>query len=271
MRRSWRRIDPCPTGPDFVAFSGHKLYAPFGAGALIGPRRVFERGDPFLAGGGAVDLVDLDEVIWTDPPEREEAGSPNVVGAVAFGTAMDELERIGWDAIARPRGRAGDTAVRGACGPSTACACSDRGPSPARPRARARRGDVHRGRDAPRPGGGPAERRSSGSACGTGASARIRTSSACSASAATGWTRRGPPCSAATAAAFPARCGPAAGSAPPTTTSTRCSTRCAPWRPATPAPVPYVQDDVTGDFWPEGDAAGWSATDRPAGAACARG
>ena len=90
---------PLPAGPDFVAFSGHKLYAPFGAGALIAPRRTFETGDPFLAGGGAVDLVDLDEVIWTEPPEREEAGSPNVVGAVAFGTAMDELERIGWDAI----------------------------------------------------------------------------------------------------------------------------------------------------------------------------
>ena len=82
-----------------MAFSGHKLYAPFGAGALIAPRRTFETGDPFLAGGGAVDLVDLDEVIWTEPPEREEAGSPNVVGAVAFGTAMDELERIGWDTI----------------------------------------------------------------------------------------------------------------------------------------------------------------------------
>ncbi len=95
---------PLPTGPDFVAFSGHKLYAPFGAGALIGPRRVFERGDPFLAGGGAVDLVDLDEVIWTDPPEREEAGSPNVVGAVAFGTAMDELERIGWETVAAHEG-----------------------------------------------------------------------------------------------------------------------------------------------------------------------
>ena len=68
-------------------------------GRLIGPREVFERGDPFLAGGGAVDLVDLDEVIWTDPPEREEAGSPNVIGAVAFGQAMDDLERIGWETI----------------------------------------------------------------------------------------------------------------------------------------------------------------------------
>ena len=41
-----------PPGPDFIAFSGHKLYAPYGAGALIGPRHVFASGDPFLAGGG---------------------------------------------------------------------------------------------------------------------------------------------------------------------------------------------------------------------------
>ncbi|MHB8220660.1 MAG: aminotransferase class V-fold PLP-dependent enzyme [Acidimicrobiales bacterium] len=90
---------PLPKGPDFLAFSGHKLYAPFGAGALVGPRDAFTDGEPFLAGGGAVDLVDLDEVIWTDPPEREEAGSPNVVGAVAFAAALDELERIGWDRV----------------------------------------------------------------------------------------------------------------------------------------------------------------------------
>jgi selenocysteine lyase/cysteine desulfurase len=90
---------PIPTEPDFVAFSGHKMYAPFGAGTLIGPRTAFAAGDPFLAGGGAVDLVSTDEVIWTEPPEREEAGSPNVVGAVAFGAAMAEIEAIGWSAM----------------------------------------------------------------------------------------------------------------------------------------------------------------------------
>ena len=74
-------------------------YAPYGAGALIGPRRAFASGDPFLAGGGAVDLVDLDEVIWTDPPDREEAGSPNVIGAVAFAAAMDALTQLGWDTV----------------------------------------------------------------------------------------------------------------------------------------------------------------------------
>jgi selenocysteine lyase/cysteine desulfurase len=89
-----------PTEADFIAWSGHKMYAPFGGGVLIGPRATFSTGDPFLAGGGAVDLVDLDEVMWTDPPEREEAGSPNVIGAVALGAAITELQRIGWDAIA---------------------------------------------------------------------------------------------------------------------------------------------------------------------------
>lgn len=88
-----------PATADYLAWSGHKMYAPFGAGILLGPRRSFTEGDPFLAGGGAVDLVDLDEVTWTDPPEREEAGSPNVVGAVALHAAIDEFHRIGWDAI----------------------------------------------------------------------------------------------------------------------------------------------------------------------------
>ena len=90
---------PMPTTADFVAWSGHKMYAPFGTGVLIGPRSTFTEGDPFLAGGGAVDLVDLDEVVWTDPPEREEAGSPNVVGAVALHAAIDGLDRLGWPAI----------------------------------------------------------------------------------------------------------------------------------------------------------------------------
>jgi selenocysteine lyase/cysteine desulfurase len=66
---------------------------------LIGPRDTFASGDPFLAGGGAVDLVDLQEVVWTDPPEREEAGSPNVLGAVALHAAIDELAELGWGAV----------------------------------------------------------------------------------------------------------------------------------------------------------------------------
>jgi selenocysteine lyase/cysteine desulfurase len=108
-----------PASADFVAWSGHKMYAPFGAGVLVGPTAAFAEGDPFLAGGGAVDLVDLDEVAWTDPPDREEAGSPNVIGAVALHAAIDELGRLGWDAIAQHdtrlqrRMRAGLAAIDG--------------------------------------------------------------------------------------------------------------------------------------------------------------
>ncbi|MGO8724700.1 MAG: aminotransferase class V-fold PLP-dependent enzyme, partial [Acidimicrobiales bacterium] len=98
-----------PTAADYVAWSGHKMYAPFGAGVLIGPRASFTDGDPFLAGGGAVDLVGLDEVVWSAPPEREEAGSPNVVGAVALHAAIQTLTEIGWPAVTahdREMGRA---------------------------------------------------------------------------------------------------------------------------------------------------------------------
>jgi selenocysteine lyase/cysteine desulfurase len=90
---------PLPADADFLAWSGHKMYAPFGAGILVGPREQFANGDPFLAGGGAVDLVDLDEVVWTGPPDREEAGSPNVIGAVALHAAIDTLDKIGWPAL----------------------------------------------------------------------------------------------------------------------------------------------------------------------------
>ena len=121
------------------------MYAPFGAGVLIGPRATFADGDPFLAGGGAVDLVDLDEVAWTDPPEREEAGSPNVIGAVALHAAIDELGDIGWDAIADHDDRAGSPAAR-------RTRRHRRRPAPrSRPGDRdAAAGHVHRRRRAPR-------------------------------------------------------------------------------------------------------------------------
>ena len=90
---------PLPAEADFLAWSGHKVYAPFGAGVLVGPRRVFAAGDPFLVGGGAASVFDLDDLAWAAPPEREEVGSPNVVGAVALGAAIDALQATGWPAI----------------------------------------------------------------------------------------------------------------------------------------------------------------------------
>lgn len=89
-----------PEHIDYVTISAHKMYAPFGTGALIGRRDTFEHGDPDLVGGGTVNIVTLDKVTWAEPPERDEAGSPNVVGAVALAAAIRKLEEIGMDAVA---------------------------------------------------------------------------------------------------------------------------------------------------------------------------
>ncbi len=100
-----RRIDVKPDDDpehlDFVALSAHKMYAPFGTGALVGHRDVFLDGAPEHQGGGTVDIVTPTDVHWAGLPDREEAGTPNVVGAVAMavaahalrGAEMDRLER----------------------------------------------------------------------------------------------------------------------------------------------------------------------------------
>jgi cysteine desulfurase / selenocysteine lyase len=90
-----------PSHLDYITISAHKLYAPFGTGALIGRRDTFEQGEPDVRGGGTVEIVTLDDVVWSGPPEREEAGSPNTVGAVALAAALCQLESIGMEEVAR--------------------------------------------------------------------------------------------------------------------------------------------------------------------------
>jgi selenocysteine lyase/cysteine desulfurase len=205
---------PLPVAADFLAWSGHKMYAPLGAGVLVGPRAAFAAGDPFLAGGGPVDLVDLDEVAWTDPPDREEAGSPNVIGAVALHAAIDELGRIGWDAVIdhdarlQRRLRAGLAAIPGVVvlGPGPAV--------PALPLATSR-SPASRTRSSP-PGSAP----STASASATAASAPTPTWSACSVSAATTSPGTGTPSATAIAVTCRALSGSAPGCPRPTMTST---------------------------------------------------
>ena len=94
-----RSIDVREAGIDFLAFSGHKLYAPFGVGALIVRDEVLADGLPLLRGGGAVRLVSLDDVAWSPLPHRYEAGTPNTVGAVALGAACRALADHGMERI----------------------------------------------------------------------------------------------------------------------------------------------------------------------------
>ncbi|MDF1546049.1 MAG: aminotransferase class V-fold PLP-dependent enzyme [bacterium] len=86
---------------DFLVFSAHKMYAPFGVGVLVGERETFEKGDPESVGGGVVDIVTLEEAYWTELPEKEEAGTPDIIGVVALAKAIKMLESVGWDEIIR--------------------------------------------------------------------------------------------------------------------------------------------------------------------------
>lgn len=99
-----RRIDMKPQNDpghiDFLAFSAHKIYAPYGAGVLIGDKHFFEQGDPDYVGGGTVDIVSLDYAYWTKAPEKEEAGTPNTVGVIALAEALLTLKKIGMDVVA---------------------------------------------------------------------------------------------------------------------------------------------------------------------------
>ncbi len=95
-----QELDIAGLDADYVAFSGHKMYAPFGAGVLAGRRDWLEQGPPGLLGGGAVRLVDRAQVQWSELPDRQEAGSPNVVGAFALGVAARTLQSIGLHRVA---------------------------------------------------------------------------------------------------------------------------------------------------------------------------
>lgn len=95
------KADDDPEHLDFVVLSAHKMYAPLGTGALVGPKEFFLQSAPEYRGGGTVEVVTLYEVNWAGVPDRDEAGSPNVVGAVAMAVAAQLLMEIGMDRIAR--------------------------------------------------------------------------------------------------------------------------------------------------------------------------
>lgn len=94
-----RRVSLRDLDVDYLVASAHKMYAPFGVGLLAGRSDWLERGEPYLRGGGAVDFVTETSVQWTDLPARQEAGSPNVIGAVAFAAAVSELDAYGMDRV----------------------------------------------------------------------------------------------------------------------------------------------------------------------------
>ncbi|WMW26155.1 cysteine desulfurase [Methanolobus sediminis] len=91
-------IDVKDVDCDFLAFSGHKMYAGTGVGVLYVSER-FNDLLPARGGGGMVDKVTLEKTTYLDPPQRYEAGTPNIAGAISMGVAVDYVQNIGMDKI----------------------------------------------------------------------------------------------------------------------------------------------------------------------------
>jgi cysteine desulfurase/selenocysteine lyase len=86
---------------DYVAFSGHKMCGPTGIGVLYGRRALLDTLPPDETGGGMVTSVDYEGARWKPAPERFEAGTPHIAGAIGLAAACDYLDGLGREEIAR--------------------------------------------------------------------------------------------------------------------------------------------------------------------------
>ena len=85
---------------DFLVFSGHKMLGPTGVGVLVGRRELLEAMPPFLTGGSMIEVVRMEGTTFAPPPQRFEAGVPNIAQVVGLGAAVDYLTAVGMEAVA---------------------------------------------------------------------------------------------------------------------------------------------------------------------------
>jgi cysteine desulfurase/selenocysteine lyase len=88
-------IDMTKMNADFYCFSGHKIYAPTGIGVLYGKKELLEKMQPYQGGGDMIKSVTFEKTIYNDIPNRFEAGTPNISGAIALGEAIEYITQIG--------------------------------------------------------------------------------------------------------------------------------------------------------------------------------
>jgi cysteine desulfurase / selenocysteine lyase len=93
-------VDVSDLGVDFYAFSGHKLFAPSGIGALFGKAELLEEMGPWQGGGNMIDRVDFDHTTYALPPQRFEAGTGHIAGAIGLQAALHYVNEVGREAIA---------------------------------------------------------------------------------------------------------------------------------------------------------------------------
>ncbi len=93
------KVDVQDLNCDFYAFSGHKMLAPMGIGVLYAKDKLLDLMQPYQLGGGMIESVSMKETLFAQYPEKFEAGTPNVEGAIALDKAIDYLLDIGMDEI----------------------------------------------------------------------------------------------------------------------------------------------------------------------------
>jgi len=93
-------VDVQAIGCDFYAFSGHKLYGPTGIGALYGRRSILNAMPPWQGGGDMIRTVSFERSTYAEPPQRFEAGTPNIAGAIGLAAAIDYVREVGIERIA---------------------------------------------------------------------------------------------------------------------------------------------------------------------------
>jgi cysteine desulfurase / selenocysteine lyase len=93
------RVDVQALGCDFYVFSGHKIYGPSGIGVLYGRHDLLKAMRPYHGGGDMIRSVSFEKSVYAEPPQRFEAGTPNISGVIGLGAAIRYLDAVGLDAI----------------------------------------------------------------------------------------------------------------------------------------------------------------------------
>ncbi|MCB0838196.1 MAG: cysteine desulfurase [Bacteroidetes bacterium] len=94
------KVDVQELDVDFIAFSGHKMFAPTGVGILYGKERWLEEMPPYMGGGDMIDVVRFEKTTYSSLPHKFEAGTPNIAGFIGLGAGIEYMNEVGIEAIA---------------------------------------------------------------------------------------------------------------------------------------------------------------------------